>query len=218
MFIKVCQNEWIVQSHKLYCLNSVCQVSKDQLRVMVEWPVPGGILSEVDCEAIMFIMPVQIYKCLHHIFLEPPPIHFKSITWGRVTATGRAAISCVKLGDCKCQNLRNAGNVQYVVEAVLSHVINRVEPLISFASSTLSNSERNYCHLEMEGLALTFGIKNYHKFLFQHKFVLITDHWLLQHIFNPKNISQRSQPVGYRDGRCCCLHIIFEYAIKREVK
>lgn len=38
-----------VQSFKTYCLNSVCQVNGDPLRVKVEWPLSGGALFEVDC-------------------------------------------------------------------------------------------------------------------------------------------------------------------------
>jgi hypothetical protein len=55
----------------------------------------------------MSIMPVQVYnKCLHHIHLEPPPFHLKSVVRGRVTTTGRVTIPCVRLEDHKCQNLK----------------------------------------------------------------------------------------------------------------
>jgi hypothetical protein len=62
---------------------------------------------------------------------------------------------------------------QYAVGTVLSHVINGVESPISFASSTLSDSERNNSQLERMGLVLIFGVQKFHKYLFGNKFVLI---------------------------------------------
>ena len=51
--------------------------------------------------------------------------------------------------------------------AVLSHVSeNGEEKLIAFASRTLSLSEQNYSMIEKEALAIIFGLKKFHQYLF----------------------------------------------------
>lgn len=47
---------------------------------------------------------------------------------------------------------------------------------MAFASRTLSPSECKYSQLEKEALALIFGIKRFHMYLYGHKFSLMTDH------------------------------------------
>ena len=55
---------------------------------------------------------------------------------------------------------------------------------VAFASRTLTQSECNYSHLE-EALALIFGIKRFHTYLYGRKFTLITDHKPLTTILDP---------------------------------
>uniref|UniRef100_A0A2S2ND60 RNA-directed DNA polymerase n=1 Tax=Schizaphis graminum TaxID=13262 RepID=A0A2S2ND60_SCHGA len=77
----------------------------------------------------------------------------------------------------------------YGVGAVLSHIIDKEEKPIMFASSTLSAAEKNYSQIDREALAIIFGIKKFHKYLFGRKFILVSDHLPLKSLFNQnKNI------------------------------
>lgn len=73
----------------------------------------------------------------------------------------------------------------YGIGAVLSHLVDGEERPVMFVSSTLSPAEKNYSQLHREALAIIFGIKRFHKYIYGHKFLIYTDHQPLKEIFGP---------------------------------
>ena len=47
---------------------------------------------------------------------------------------------------------------------------------IAFASKTLTKAERNYSQMEKEVLAIIFGVKKFHQYVYGQSFQIITDH------------------------------------------
>lgn len=60
----------------------------------------------------------------------------------------------------------------YGVGAILFHKIGKDEKPIAYASRALSTAEQGYAHIEKEALAVVFGLKKFHKYLFGRSFVI----------------------------------------------
>ena len=101
---------------------------------------------------------------------------------------------------------------QYGVGAVLSQVCSGEEKPVAYASRTLTKAERNYNQLEKEGLALLFGVKKFHVYLFGRNFTLCTDHKPLQSLLN------ESKPIPCMASACIQRWALtltsYEYTIK----
>ena len=77
---------------------------------------------------------------------------------------------------------RNFKNI-HITEMKLAHFQN----ILSKDFRTLSKTEQGYAQIEKEGLAIVFGIKKFHNFIYGRSFVLCTDHRPLTKIFGEKS-------------------------------
>ena len=74
----------------------------------------------------------------------------------------------------------------YGVGAVLSHQLEAGEHSIAFASCSLAPAEKNYSQIDEEALAIVFGVKHFHQYLFGCSFTIKSDHKPLQHLLGEK--------------------------------
>ena len=75
----------------------------------------------------------------------------------------------------------------YGLGACLVHIMDDgSQKPIAYASRTLSKPEQAYAQIEREGLALVFGVRRFHQYLYGRPFVLVTDHLPLCKIFGSK--------------------------------
>ena len=71
--------------------------------------------------------------------------------------------------------------------AVIMHVYpNGTQRPIAYGSRTLNEHEKRYGQIDKEALAIMFGLKRFHLYLYCRHFTILTDHKPLKRIFGPR--------------------------------
>ena len=83
---------------------------------------------------------------------------------------------------------------------------------ISNVSKTLTPSQRRYSQIQKEALAVVFGLKKFHQFLYGRKFILVTDHKPLLALFNP--LSGTPAMAANRLARWALMLSQYDYSIE----
>ena len=83
---------------------------------------------------------------------------------------------------------------------------------IAFASRSLTFAERNYSQIDREALAIVFGVRKFHQYLYGRKFTLWTDNKPLTHIV----ASDRAVPglAAARIQRWCLELAAYSYNVR----
>ena len=97
----------------------------------------------------------------------------------------------------------------YGLGAVLSHQMpGGSEEPVTFASRTLTKTERNYSQIEKEALAIVYAVKKFHQYLFGRHFFLYTDHKPLLGLLSELKGIPSMAAAHIQVGLFYCLHIM----------
>ena len=55
---------------------------------------------------------------------------------------------------------------------------------IAFASRTLAPEEKKYSQLDKEALAIIYGVRHFHQYIYGRSFIIVSDHKPLMHLFS----------------------------------
>ena len=193
---------------------------EDKVQALVAAPAPQNVT-----ELKSFLGLVQYYqKFLPNLANTLAPLHGllkKHVHWAW-TSKEDDAFQRVKCHLASCKLLAHydpklpinlaCDASPYGVGAVLSHVMpDGSEKPVAYASRSLASAEKNYSQLDKEALAIIFGVKRFHQYIYGRTFQLVSDHKPLMSILD----AQRGIPVmaSARLQRWALMLAAYDYSI-----
>ncbi|XP_043239605.1 uncharacterized protein LOC122390579 [Amphibalanus amphitrite] len=96
------------------------------------------------------------------------------------------------------------------IGAVLTQTHPEGERVVAFASSTLSQAQRQYSVTEREALACVWSVEKWHKYLWGREFVLRTDHQALKTLMTSRGVGR----AGMRISRWACRLMEYSFSVQ----
>ena len=101
----------------------------------------------------------------------------------------------------------------YGVSAVIMHVYpNGLRRPIAFPLRALNEHEKRFSQIDKEALAIMFGLRRFHLYLYGRHFTILTDHKPLERIFGPKTAIPSL--AAMRLQRWAIVLLAFDYDIR----
>ena len=193
---------------------------EDKVKALVSAPAPQNVM-----ELKSFLGMVQYYqKFLPNLATTLAPLHRllqKDVPWAWTKKEDDAfqkakshLSSCRVLAhyDPKILLTLACDASPYGVGAVLSHIMpDGSEKPVAYASRSLATAKKNYSQLDKEALAVIFGVKRFHQYIFGRTFQFVSDHKPLMSILD----TQKGIPVmaSARLQRWALMLAAYDYTI-----
>ena len=157
----------------------------DRVRAIVNRPSPTNVT-----ELQSFVGLITYYdKFLPHLSSVLEPLHKllrknEPWHWGKAEEKALEEVKSMLQSapvlvhyDPQQPLLLSVDSSSFGIGCVLSHVDgDGVDRPIAFKSRKLSSAEKNYSQLDKEALAIHWGVKKFHKYVYGRSFVINTDH------------------------------------------
>ena len=171
--------------------------AEDKIRAILKAPAPHNV-----AQLRSFIGLVNYYgKFLHQLSTMLAPLYTllqKNMKWfwgpdqKKAFSDIKKILTSPKLlvhYDPQKKLILSCDASPYGIGAVLSHVMeDGSEKPVAFASRSLAPAEKKYSQLDKEALAIVFGVKKFHHYLFGRHFTICSDHKPLQHLFSENRL------------------------------
>ena len=192
----------------------------DKLKAIEEMPRPADVK-----QLQAYLGMLQYYaRFFPHLSSVVAPLHTllqKGVAWvwkhdhEKAWMESKRLLKSPKLlihFDSEKELLLTCDASSYGLGAVLSHrMVDGTEKPIAYVSRTMNAAEKNYSQIEKEALAIVFGTKKFHQYLYGKQFEIQTDHKPLLGLFKENKQIPTMSPA--RIQRWALTLAAYEYTI-----